>query len=102
MIRRLINLSIAVFVVAVFFASCVPQKRLTYFQDKDTSNTKFLVDTAYIVTIQPNDVLTIIVASTSDDAARYFNFSQSPDLLANSYVVDHFGNIQLPLVGNVH
>ena len=63
------------------------------------------IDTTYNALISPNDILSIFVASVSEEASKFFNFTSSVDegnTLANGYVVDHFGNIQIPLVGNVH
>lgn len=54
--------------------------------------------------IQPNDILTIYVASMSAEASKYFNFIEKPDdanSMANGYLVDARGNIQMPLVGDV-
>ncbi len=93
------------FLIPIFLFSCTPQKRITYFQDKGENMTSIPIDTSYNALICPNDILSIYVASVSEEASKFFNFSAGPDAgnaLANGYVVDHFGNIQMPLVGNVH
>ena len=93
------------FLIPVLLVSCTPQKRLTYFQDKGENLTSIPIDTTYNALISPNDILSIFVASVSEEASKFFNFTSSVDegnTLANGYVVDHFGNIQIPLVGNVH
>ena len=84
--------------------SCTPQRRLTYFQDKGENLNSIPLDTTYNAIINPNDILSIYVASISEEASKYFNFSSTQDesTLVNGFVVDHFGNIQMPLVGNVH
>ena len=89
----------------VFLFSCTPQKRLTYFQNKDDKKDSIPIDTTYNALICPNDILSIYVASVSEEASKFFNFSTVPDdgnSLVNGFVVDHYGNIQMPLVGNVH
>lgn len=94
-----------VFLLPVFIFSCTPQRRLTYFQDKGQHLDSIPIDTSYNAVICPNDILSIYVASVSEEASKFFNFSDAPDngnSLVNGFVVDHFGNIQMPLVGNVH
>ncbi|MEO8085332.1 MAG: polysaccharide biosynthesis/export family protein [Bacteroidota bacterium] len=93
------------FLLPVLLFSCTPQKRLTYFQDKEGNMNSIPIDTTYNAFICPNDILTIYVASVSEEASKFFNFSSNQDdgtSLVNGFVVDHFGNIQMPLVGNVH
>ena len=88
---------------AVLF-SCTPQKRISYFQDRGEKVNLIPIDTTYNALIQPNDILSIYVASISDEASKFFNFSSQQDdgsSLVNGFVVDHFGDIQMPLVGNV-
>jgi len=90
---------------AVFLFSCTPQKRLVYFQEtrKEPMNT-IKLDTAYNPVILPSDILSIYVASVSEEASKFFNFSGTPDdgnSLVNGFVVDHSGFIQMPLVGDV-
>jgi polysaccharide export outer membrane protein len=62
------------------------------------------LDTTYTPVISPSDILSIYVASVSEEASKFFNFSGSPDdgsSLVNGFVVDHAGFIQMPLVGDV-
>ena len=85
--------------------SCIPQKKMVYFQNKNHQDTIVTFqDTGYMAVIQPNDILTIYVASVSAEASKYFNFIEKPDdanSMANGYLVDTRGNIQMPLVGDV-
>lgn len=85
--------------------SCIPQKRMVYFQNINHQDTiATFQDTGYMAVIQPNDILTIYVASISLEASKYFNYIEKPDdanSMANGYLVDTKGNIQLPLVGDV-
>lgn len=99
-----INLYVWYFLIPAFLFSCTPQKRLTYFQDRGENLDSIPIDTSYNAVISPNDILSIYVSSVSEEASKFFNFSAIPDASnqANGYVVDYYGNIQLPLVGNVH
>ncbi len=78
---------------------------MVYFQDHNHQDTIVTFqDTGYLAIIQPNDILTIYVASVSLEASKYFNFIEKPDdanSMANGYLVDARGNIQMPLVGDV-
>jgi polysaccharide export outer membrane protein len=91
---------------AVFLFSCTSQKRLTYFQEtrQEKSNT-IALDTSYNPIIYPSDILSIYVASVSEEASKFFNFSGGAQddgtSLVNGFVVDHSGFIQMPLVGDV-
>ena len=62
------------------------------------------LDTTYNPTIYPSDILSIYVASISEEASKFFNFGSQDDgsTLVNGFVVDHAGFIQMPLVGDVH
>lgn len=86
--------------------ACTPQKKILYYQDKSGADSVIVSqDTLYMPVIQPNDILTIYVTSSSPDASRYFNFMESADdatSMANGYLVDASGNVQLPFVGNIH
>ncbi len=78
---------------------------MVYFQNVNHQDTiATFQDTGYMAVIQPNDILTIYVASISLEASKYFNYIEKPDdanSMANGYLVDTKGNIQLPLVGDV-
>ncbi len=78
---------------------------MVYFQNINHQDTiATFQDTGYMAVIQPNDILTIYVASISLEASKYFNYIEKPDdanSMANGYLVDTKGNIQLPLVGDV-
>lgn len=97
------NILLVLFLMSLM--ACSSKKNLVYFQNKNNQDTiPTYQDTSYMAVIQPNDILTIYVASISSEASKYFNFIEKPDdanSMANGYLVDANGNIQLPLVGNV-
>lgn len=92
-------------ILALFFCSCVPQKKLVYFQPPAQDDTVVTFrDTGYAPVIQPHDILTIFVASVSADASKYFNYTENADVqgsMANGYLVDARGFIQMPLIGMI-
>ena len=97
------------------FYSCVSPKSIVYFQG-DTL--RYSVDTirqSYTPTVQPNDLLSIVIGSLSPESDVIFNvpnqYTTSSMSYGNSggsrqqslgYLVDNEGNIEMPLVGKVH
>lgn len=97
----------AIFIIlTAFLFSCTSQKKVVYFQpDVNVDSVMTFKDTGYVALIQPNDILNIFVASISAEASQYFNYSDNPNddnSMASGYLVDSYGNIQMPLVGVVH
>lgn len=96
-------------------SSCVSPQSIIYFQG-DT--TRFKVDQiteSYVPTIQPNDILTIIVGSLSAESNEMFNAANTmttasanyassgtgAKLQPLGYLVQADGTIEMPLVGQV-
>jgi polysaccharide export outer membrane protein len=90
---------------ALLASSCLPTKSFIYFQDPDSTHTQVQTGQPDRLIITKNAILGIFVSSVSDEASRYFNYAPLPgggNSSANNYVVDVNGDIQLPLVGNIH
>ena len=98
------------------FWCCTSIKTVTYFQDKGSADTARYATLAAIVppvsTIQPNDVLAIIVTSLSEESNALFNILNTTTVPLASYgagagsqslgyLVDPMGNVTMPLVGEV-
>ena len=97
---------------AIIMASCGTQKDVPYFQNSsevDLSKSQYLYDAR----IMPKDQLTITVSCIDDAAAAPFNMTvPTPTSVATrstysqptlqSYLVDNEGNIQFPIVGQLH
>lgn len=103
-------LMISAVLLSVLINGCIPQKKITYFQQKsDTSNVVTMIDTAFIAVINSNDIVNIFVTSVNPEATRYFNYVEKPELMyvnpsfpgANGYLVDAYGYIHLPLIGAI-
>lgn len=95
--------------------SCVSPKSIVYFQGDTLRNSSQQITQKYIPTIQPNDILSIIVGSLNAEANEVFN---TPNLFTTAstnystmgggariqplgYLVDSDGSIEIPLVGKV-
>jgi len=89
--------------LAIF--SCTSQKKIVYFQQSENvDSVRTFIDSSYVALIQKNDILNIFVASISAEASQYFNYSDNPNddnSMASGYLVDSYGDIQMPLVGVV-
>jgi len=97
-------------VVLMLFSSCGSRKEMVYLQNDSTKiNTLF---EQYIPKIQPNDILTIVVAAADPKVTAPFNpgstltsgsLTQSVDMaLRPTYTVDNQGDITMPMLGKVH
>lgn len=95
--------------ILVVFSSCGSRKTMVYLQPDSTQlNTVY---EQYIPTIQPNDILTIVVSAADPKVTAPFNpvssmssgsVTQSADMaLRPTYTVDEQGNITLPMLGKV-
>lgn len=101
-------------VAGILLASCGSHKDVPYFQNSDVvdlSQSQYLYDAR----IMPKDQLNIVVSCNDDQAAVPFNLTvATPQSAATSgrslysqptlmsYLVDNFGNIVFPVVGELH
>jgi polysaccharide biosynthesis/export protein len=96
------------------FFSCVSPKSIVYFQGDTLRYSVDSIRQSYTPTIQPNDMLSVIVGSLSSEADAVFNVPNQYTTAAMNYgttggtrqqsvgyLVDSDGNIELPLVGEV-
>ncbi len=103
--------SIVVTLLAILlFSSCGTTQEVTYFQDESLAGYEpldFNTDVVY----KTNDKISIIVSSLDPEAARPFNLptiseGQSAIVTQGStkmqtYLVDKFGNIEFPVLGQI-
>jgi polysaccharide export outer membrane protein len=97
------------------FTSCVSPKTIVYFQGDTLRNSSQKITQKYVPTLQPNDILSIVVGSLNAEANEVFN---TPNLFTTAstnysstgggarvqplgYLVDINGAIEVPLVGKV-
>lgn len=98
--------------MAIMLGSCGGTKNVPYFQNSqrvDLTRSAFLYDAR----IMPKDQLTITVSTINDEAAAPFNLTVPTPYTSNmrstysqamlqSYLVDNEGNINFPIVGQLH
>ena len=95
--------------------SCVSPKTIVYFQGDSSRYSSQEITQKYTPTLQPNDILSIVVGSLNAEANEVFN---TPNLFTTAstnysstgggarvqplgYLVDSDGSIEIPLVGKV-
>ena len=96
--------------VAFLMSSCNTSKEIIYLQDVRLESPEE-IKAAETITIEPKDMLSIVVSSSQPDAARIFNLpimatqASNGDLMydsyLNGYVVDGDGYIDFPVVGKI-
>lgn len=95
--------------VTLFFvlSSCTSYKKIPYFQDLNRSQvTSESINNYSSLTIQPLDQLSLTVQSLNPEASSVFNNNlqnagTTPTNTNYGYTVDKFGEVKLPLVGNM-
>ncbi|MCM1021963.1 MAG: polysaccharide export protein [Muribaculum sp.] len=101
--------------LSLFFVGCGTPKNVSYFQDLSNGAVQQIV-TGSDLTVRPGDKVSIIVHSKDPQLATLFNLPvvtyrigevREGESLANSqqlslYTVDKYGNIDFPLLGDVH
>lgn len=112
-----IRLFILSFLLIQFtFTSCVPKRKINYFQDipsKDTLATAAKVNNAqYTPVFKADDFLSIEISAIDIESVKPFEINRIPNsqlpaynngvAARNGYLIDANGNIDFPLIGNLH
>jgi len=97
------------------FYSCISPKSIVYFQGDTLQYSVDTIRQSYTPTVQPNDLLSIVVGSLSPESDVIFNVPSQYTTSAMSYgaaggsrqqslgyLVDSEGNIEMPLVGKTY
>jgi polysaccharide biosynthesis/export protein len=93
--------------------SCTSPRSIVYFQGESTPGAIDAITQTYVPTIQPNDLLSVVVGSLSAESNEIFNLPNQLSTSAMSYgagggqqpvgyLVDQDGHIDLPLAGKIH
>lgn len=104
-------LRITVVVLAAICAvSCTTPKKVLYLQDM-AHGSQIELENKYEATISPNDELRIIISCENEELSKPFNLGYGTGgSMYNSggsggymgYLVDIYGNIQMPILGEIH
>ena len=105
--KRTLKISALIALAAISAASCVSQRKIAYLQDM-AHGSQIELENMFEAVISPYDELEVIISCFDSELAKPFNlYSAAQGAIRNSgqekgYLVDQYGNIQLPVLGEVH
>lgn len=92
----------------VMVTSCMSSKKVLYLQDMK-QNSQIELENQFQAVISPYDELTILVSAHDFELAKPFNLASIQNSISNQggnqrfgYLVDPNGNIQFPILGELH
>ena len=95
---------------AICAVSCTTPRKVLYLQDME-HGTQIELENKYEATISPNDELRIIISCEDEELSKPFNLGYGTGgTMYNTggnggylgYLVDIYGNIQMPILGEIH
>jgi polysaccharide export outer membrane protein len=97
--------SILLVLVSIMLFSCVPRKKMVYYQNIESMNNKEMTN-SYEIKIQPDDLLMINVSCDDPEIAKPFNIgasnqSQTGSSSGSTYLVDVNGVVDFPVLGKL-
>ena len=103
--KKMLRTGIVITLVALSAVSCVTNRKIAYLQDMKHA-TQIELENRFEAVISPYDELDVIVSSFDQELSRPFNLRSAN---ANNYqgtglgyLVDQYGNIELPVLGKIH
>ena len=105
-IHRIIRASF-ILALATMAVSCVTTRRIAYLQDME-HETQIELENRFEAVIAPYDELQVIISTFESDLARPFNIYSAAEGAIRTgsnnigYLVDQYGNIELPVLGTIH
>ena len=105
-LTRTFRACIVISLVAVSAVSCVTNRRVAYLQDMK-HNSQIELENKFEAVISPYDELDVIISCFDTELARPFNLRNTNNTNYNTnkslaYLVDQYGNIELPVLGTIH
>lgn len=104
--KRILRTGIVIALTAVSAVSCVTNRKVAYLQDMK-HETQIELEDKFEAVICPYDELDVIITSFDSDLARPFNIRSTNNANYSmrtgiAYLVDVYGNIELPVLGKIH
>ena len=103
--KKMLRTGIVITLVALSAVSCVTNRKVAYLQDMKHA-TQIELENRFEAVISPYDELDVIVSSFDMELARPFNLRNSTATTFSGsglgYLVDQYGNIELPVLGTIH
>jgi len=97
-----INFLFTFFISLILLTSCSTKKDILYFKDIDSNNHDKNIYLAG--QIQPNDILSVIISSSSSELAQLYNLNQDQKQNSSAfpgYLVNLEGKITIPVLGKI-
>ncbi len=94
-------------IILILSASCATPRQIKYLQDMNASS-QIELENKFEAVISPYDELDIVVSCFDPELAKPFNMGtfrggvSSGGVGNNAYLVDVYGNIQFPILGEIH
>ena len=103
--KRIIRTFIVIALTAVSAVSCVTNRKIAYLQDMK-HNTQIELEDKFEAVISPYDELDVIITSFDSELARPFNLRNTNNANYSTttgiaYLVDQYGNLELPVLGTI-
>ena len=104
--KRILSNGLLVLLAALCAVSCVTTRKIAYLQDL-THGSQIELEDTFEAVISPYDELDIIISCFDQDLAKPFNlYSMGANTTSSvnglSYLVDQYGDIELPVLGKIH
>jgi polysaccharide export outer membrane protein len=109
--RKLTKLGLAALLMAVLFASCVPQKKMLYLKEAqmaaENQSINYVNERSLNYKLQPGDNLYIRFVNTIDERSTVLlngdanRLTSDASIYLQSYTIDEDGFIEMPLVGKI-
>ena len=106
-IKRMLRTGTVITLVALSTVSCVTNRKVAYLQDMK-HNSQIELENKFEAVISPYDELDVIISCFDSDLAKPFNIYSAAQSVVRqnqqnlSYLVDQYGNIELPVLGQIH
>ena len=102
--KRFIRTGIVIALATVSAVSCVTNRKVAYLQDMQ-HETQIELEDKFEAVICPYDELDVYITTFDTELARPFNLRNSNTVTTGNsvaYLVDVYGNIELPVLGKIH
>lgn len=104
--KRILRTGFVIALVAMSAVSCVTNRKVAYLQDMQ-HETQIELEDKFEAVICPYDELDVIITTFDAELARPFNLRNSSNANYSTatgiaYLVDVYGNIELPILGTIH
>lgn len=106
-LRKMLRTGFVISLFALTSVSCITNRKIAYLQDLK-HNTQIELENQFEAVISPYDELDVVITCFDTELARPFNLrntSNAANYTTNNslaYLVDQYGDIELPVLGKIH